>query len=117
MLRTQAEEHAAWERRYLATAPFNPRPAGSDYNLHYADVEATADRSHVTKINGIDDVTYSNRTGRVRHRLDGTLIGVVDKHAAGGWAYVHSDESAGAGHTSLRKAVLALIEHHNGSRQ
>jgi hypothetical protein len=40
--------HDEWVARKLADAPFNPegRPEGSDYNLHYVDLEADDDEFH-----------------------------------------------------------------------
>jgi hypothetical protein len=40
--------HDEWVDRKLAEAPFNPesRPDGSDYNLHYVDLEADDDEFH-----------------------------------------------------------------------
>jgi hypothetical protein len=41
--------HDEWVARKLAEAPFNPegRPEGSDYNLHYVDLEADDEEFHV----------------------------------------------------------------------
>ena len=40
--------HDEWVERKLAEAPFDPegRPEGSDYNLHYVDIEADDDEFH-----------------------------------------------------------------------
>lgn len=46
LLRRLGEAHQEWADRHLASAPFHPggRVAGSDYNQHYLDLEASGEQ-------------------------------------------------------------------------
>jgi hypothetical protein len=57
--------HSEWQRRHAETTPFRPEEhVGEDYNLHYVDVEASAEaeREFTTRareIMGLDPETGS----------------------------------------------------------
>lgn len=63
------EWHDEWTKRHLPDAPFHPEdwPEGSDYNLHYLDVEATPEQEDESMSRAREIMGSDPETG---HRVD-----------------------------------------------
>ena len=112
---------------YVADVPSRHGPWFETHSSQYVDdgvhptrVEKVGPKGYVHgwikvgAVDGIKDVTYSSKTGKIRHRGTKTVIGRIGKDQEnGGWFHAHENGHTQAGHKSAQAAAKALVEHHN----
>lgn len=58
--------HSEWERRHAASTPFRPElhPGEDDYNLHYVDLEASAEAQREFTVRAREILGQDPETGQ-----------------------------------------------------